>query len=115
MKKPNIKNGIIGAISILMVMIPILILAPLENYYANLADFMFASKDFIGMFIGVTVAVAVIMFVVAGYLNEKILRIVTGIMAGIGIAIYSQVMFLNKNLSVSNGSSVNFDNMTKLN
>lgn len=114
MKKPNIKNGIIGAISILMVMIPIMILAPLENYYANLADFMFASKDFIGMFIGVTVAAAVIMFVVAGYLNEKILRIVTGIMAGIGIAIYSQVMFLNKNLSVSNGSSVNFDNMTKL-
>lgn len=114
LKKLDIKNGIIGAISILMVMIPILILAPLENYYANLADFMFGSKDFIGAFIGVTVAEAVVMFLIAGYLKEKVLRIVVGILSGIGIAIYVQVMFLNKNLSVSNGSSVNFDNMTKL-
>lgn len=94
------------------------ILGPLEIYCGNKKDFAFGFTDFIGMFLGVSIAIWALFSLLAALFGEKINeKICTGILC-FGVASYIQNMFMNIKLSEVNGGPMDWNsvkNFTYLN
>lgn len=86
----------------------VLILGPLETYYANISEFDFLISDFIWGFILVSVVFLVFFSLVLSLFKRKIYNIIMCIICSLSITAYIQNMFLNKKLSMENGERMDW-------
>lgn len=82
-----------------MVLIMYLILGPLEIFYSNYVEFEFNTSEFIFFFLGISVAVTLVMALVLASMPSCVGNIYSAVLLGIGISSYIQYMFLNETLS----------------
>ena len=107
------KQGFAGrlGISVLYLLLPVImvaILAPLEIYAGNKGDLLFGTGDFIWMFLGAGAAVCVSGGLILALLPEKLRAVLHSLILGSSLMAYVQNLFLNKELSKTDGSPVNW-------
>lgn len=92
----------------------VLILGPLETYYANISEFDFLISDFIWGFFIVSVALLIIISILLSLFRSKIYNIIMCIICSLSITAYIQNMFLNKKLSMENGEGMDWNSFKKI-
>lgn len=78
----------------------ILIFGPAEIYFANATEFEFVYGEFGWRMISAGLGLPIILGILTGFLPKTVQRIVSGLVVGISLAGYAQVMFLNKGLDL---------------
>lgn len=106
----NKKELVAHAFLIFVLTYMILIFGPSEIFFSNLGEFNFIYQNLFFSMALSSVFITVIVTAVVGIFPDNVKRIVTGIILGLSVAGYIQVMFLNKGLDLlgqnPNGYSV---------
>lgn len=95
--------------SFLAVFLPVflvLVLGPVEVYYANYDEFSFTNWDYFWIFIALAFIIIFIVTSVISVLPDQINKIVVAVLTAISTASYVQYMFLNKRLIMEDGEFV---------
>jgi len=100
-----------AGVSALFLMLPAImigILAPLEIYAGNRGEFMFGTGDFLWMYLGVCAAACIGGGVVLGLLPQKLRGVLHTLILSVSVCAYIQNLFLNRQLSKTDGSKVDW-------
>lgn len=95
--------------SLLAVLLPIflvLILGPVEVYYANYDEFSFTNTDYFWIFLALALIIIFIVTSVISVFPDKFNKILVSVLTAISVASYIQYMFLNKRLIMEDGEFV---------
>ena len=110
--RKNAKNNVVvGVCAVFTGLFPVLILGPLENYYANIGDFEFYCRDFFYDFIIITIVSCLFVVVLGLILRKESFKLICTVLFSIGVTSYIQVMFMNKRMATSNGSAMDFESL----
>lgn len=100
--------------TILVILLPVVsyfLLGPLEIYFGNQKDFAFKYSDFFWLFLLLSVSVLMLGSLIIALLPEKVNRILSALILGIGVASYVQNMFMNIKLSEVNGAPMDWTSL----
>lgn len=78
----------------------LLIFGPAEIFFSNVTEFNFIYGEFAYRLIGIGLGGALIVGLIIGVMPKPVTRILDGIILGISIAGYVQIMFLNKGIDL---------------
>ncbi len=100
MKKGLLRKFLNAFLCVFLPAFMLLIFGPAEIFFANVTEFKFVYGDFAGYLALLALGISVIGALIIMLLPEKIERIVQGIIFGLSVGGYAQVMFLNKQLDL---------------
>ena len=98
---------------ILLPVVSCMLLGPLEIYFGNQKDFGFNYKDFFGIFLSCALVLLIGMSIIVALLPNKLMKAINVLIFGIGLAFYSQNMFMNIKLSEVDGSPMRWNELGK--
>lgn len=109
------KNKFLYSISILLFPILLyLISGPLELYNGNPLEFRFEFKDFFWGFLGAAIILLILGSLILASLPQKLNKYISFFIFSFGILSYLQSMFLNRQLSTSDGSDMDWSSLRNL-
>ncbi len=100
MKKELLHKFLFAFLCVFLPAFMLFIFGPAEIFFANETEFEFVYGDFAGYLALLAVGGSALLGLVLMFLPEKIKRLVSGIIFGLSLAGYVQVMFLNKQLDL---------------
>lgn len=100
MKKGLLRKFLNAFLCIFLPAFMLLIFGPAEIFFANVTEFKFVYGDFAGYLALLAFGVSAVGALIVMLLPEKIEKIVLGIIFGLSVGGYAQVMFLNKQLDL---------------
>lgn len=94
--------------SIVFFVFTLAVYAPFELYLNNIAEFWFSLSQFWWLPLIAAILLGGLLFLIGAFLRGSAFRVYLGIVFGLGLAVYLQSNFLNLNLGVLAGSSINW-------
>lgn len=95
-----------SALAVLLPIVLVLILGPVEVYYANYDEFSFTNYDYFWIYLALAFIILFIVTAVISVLPSSVNKIIVGLLAALSVASYVQYMFLNKKLIMEDGEFV---------
>lgn len=92
-----------------LLLVPYLLLGPLEIYSSNKKDFTFAISDFFGYFLVAAVGCCIVYAVIMLLIPEKVAKILNAVVFSVGVLSYLQCLFMNRQLSSVDGGGVDWN------
>lgn len=105
----NFKSMLKLLICFAVLFFTIFIYLPFDTYINNFLDFNFPLKVFIFHFIVKTILYLIPIAYIGSIIKEKYLNFLISLLLGLNIAVYLQYMFMNKNLGLIIGESVEWE------
>ncbi len=108
----NPKNLAEASFGIIALVFTLFVYLPGDTFINNLNDFDFTYQEFCFIMLIPALIVAVVLELVALFLNEKLLKLYMSLLTGLNLCVYVQYMFLNSNLNTLIGDGMDWDRYT---